>query len=84
MTPEKLKNILSGNGIFIKNESIIRLSGGKDNSTFSALLKDGRKIVIQYMQSIRSDLHAEFIEKAVHFTITSDPSIGFARNPLDI
>ena len=42
-----------------------------------ASLDDGKMVVIQYMQSIRNDLHAECIEKAVDFTIQTDPSIGF-------
>ncbi len=77
MNPQKLLDILSWYGILLQIETVQLLSGGKDNSTFSAYLDDGKRVIVQYMQSIRDELHAECIEKAVDFTIQMDSSIGF-------
>lgn len=77
MDPQKLIDILSWYGISLQTETVQLLSGGKDNITFSAYLDDKKKVIVQYMQSIRDELHAECIEKAVDFTIRMDPSIGF-------
>ncbi|MBP6981843.1 hypothetical protein KBB25_03660, partial [Candidatus Gracilibacteria bacterium] len=62
MNPQKLLDILSGYGILLQIETVQLLSGGKDNSTFSAYLDDGKRVIVQYMQSIRDELHAECIE----------------------
>lgn len=78
MEKEQLLEKLSENDIFLEENSLQKLSGGKDNITYSATLIDGKKVVIQCMRSIHDDNHKDFMEAVIDHVNSHIPEIGFS------